>query len=79
MVLHLFHQRQLAIVGMIGLDDPPADLAAITAIFTDIELHRKQVLDPMSHAPAVPLTASEVQATIDSVEAMIDALQLIPK
>ncbi len=56
-----------------------ADLAAINSTFTDIELHRKQVLNPMSHAPVVPLTGIEVQAAIDSVEKLIDGLKLVPK
>lgn len=58
---------------------PVADLAAINLTFSDIELHRKQVLNPMSHAPVVPLTSAEVQAAIVSVEALINGLQKVPK
>jgi energy-coupling factor transporter ATP-binding protein EcfA2 len=58
---------------------PAADLAAINLTFTDIELHRKQVLNPMSHSPVVPLTGIEVQAAINSVEKLIDGLRLVPK
>lgn len=36
-------------------------------------------LHPMSHAPEVPLTALGVQATIDSVVAMVGSLQSASK
>lgn len=60
---------------------PPvqADLQGMKAALDDIKLHRQQVLNPMSHAPAVPLTALEVRAAIDSVETLVNSLQKIPK
>lgn len=58
---------------------PAPDLAAISLTFTDIELHRKQVLNPMSHAPVVSLAGAEVQAAINSVGALISGLQKISK
>lgn len=58
---------------------PASALPAINSTFSDIELHRQQVLNPMSHAPVVPLTAIEIQAAIDSVEALMNAFHQIPK
>lgn len=58
---------------------PAVVLTALTTTFSDISLHRKQVLNPMSHAPVVPLTGVEVQAAIDSVQALINGLREVPK
>lgn len=60
---------------------PPVqtNLQATKTALDDIKLHRQQVLNPMSHAPAVPLAALEVRAAIDSVEALVISLQKIPK
>ena len=38
-----------------------------------------QVLNPMSHAPAMPLAALEVQEAINSAEALVTSLQKLPK
>lgn len=58
---------------------PAADLVLINTTFSEIKLHRQQVLNPMSHAPVVPLTGVEVQAAIDSVESLINGLKMVPK
>ena len=58
---------------------PPGDLAAATAVFSDVRLNRQQVLNPMSHAHSVSLTVPEVQAAIDSVQSLLDALLSIRK
>ena len=58
---------------------PTADLSAINVTFADIKLHRQQVLNPMSHAPTVPLSSVEVQAAIDSVGALTAGLQSVPR
>ncbi len=44
-------------VGGVVSPVPAAELAAVNASFEDIRLHRQQVLNPMSHAHAVSLTA----------------------
>ncbi|HRH04704.1 MAG TPA: AAA family ATPase [Burkholderiaceae bacterium] len=69
-------QRQ---VSGIASPVPLVDLNVINSIFSEIELHRKQVLNPMSHAPVTPLTSIEVQAAIESVEKLIDGLDRIKK
>ena len=58
---------------------PAIELAAINTTFIDIEMHRQQVLNPMSHAPVVPLTAIEIQAAIHVVDTLIIQMGQIPQ
>ena len=55
------------------------DLLVLNATFSDIELHRQQVLNPMSHAPTVPISTVEVHAAIDAVDALIVGLDQVPQ
>jgi len=55
------------------------DLLVLNATFSDIELHRQQVLNPMSHAPTVPISTVEVHAAIDAVDALIVGLDKVPQ
>jgi hypothetical protein len=66
-------------VGGVVTPVPATVLSALNANLADIELHRQQVLNPMSHAPVVPLTGVEIQAAIDAVEALINVLQTVLK
>ena len=55
------------------------DLLALSGTFADIELHRQQVLNPMSHSTTVPISSVEVQAAIDAVDALIVGLEKVPQ
>lgn len=53
------------------------DLANAANCCLDIRLHRQQVLNPLSHSPAVSINKIEVQKAIDAVQSLIDALNKI--
>ena len=53
------------------------DLANAANCCLDIRLHRQQVLNPLSHSPAVSINKIEVQKAIDAVQSLINALNRI--
>jgi energy-coupling factor transporter ATP-binding protein EcfA2 len=58
---------------------PPTEKAAALAVMSQIELHRQQVLNPMSHSASVSITKPEVVDAIQSVRELISALAAVSK
>ena len=58
---------------------PPPEKNAALAVMSQIELHRQQVLNPLSHSPPVSVTRPEVEDAIKSVRELDTALQKVPK
>lgn len=58
---------------------PAVEKAAALAVMLQIELHRQQVLNPMSHSHSVSITKPEVEDAIQSVRDLIAALVAVPK
>ena len=82
----IFLQAVLAnLTAQHGCTNPPpttAELSNLSAAISagkDIELHRQQVLNPLSHAHVSSLTRVEVDQAIQSVDTLITALGKIPK
>ncbi len=71
--------KAIPVLNALPVPLPTTAHTAALVVMSQIELHRQQVLNPLSHSPPVSVTKPEVEDAIKSVRDLDTALQKVPK